>query len=472
MRLLTVLLCCLCAGIGAAGRPPNVILILTDNQGDWTLGCYGNKDIKTPNIDRLAAGGVRFANAFANNPVCSPNRATLLTGLMPSQHGVHSFLGNGFPQMGEGAYDTVAEFPTLPTILKSRGYACGLVGKWHLGANLTPQEGFTEKWVTMPAGHTTAFFNADVIENGAVRQEPQHLTRFWTQHALQFIEKEKDRPFFLYLCYNGPYGLGAAQLKDCERAPHWNDYADKDLPSFPRLPMHPWQHDNKAYLNNITCIRRYAAEVSTIDDGVGEIMAKLTALGLDENTLIIFAGDNGWSGGQNGLWGMGDHTRPLTAFDAQMRVPLIWRQPGKIPAGKVSGHHVSHVSLLPSLLDHLGLEKDKPAAAKLTGRSYAPALRGESIANWDDTIFYEFENMRCIRTPAAKLTERTGGDPSEYYHLDADPGETENLWQHPDPKAEAMKQRLHTFFDANSDPRFDLWHGGKSKAKAHVFPKP
>src|SRR4051812_22663585 len=97
----------------AADRPPNVIFILTDNQGAWTLGCYGNNDIKTPNIDRLASEGTRFAHAFANNPVCSPNRATLLTGLLPSQHGVHCFLGVGFPQMGEGAYCTIAEFPTL-----------------------------------------------------------------------------------------------------------------------------------------------------------------------------------------------------------------------------------------------------------------------------------------------------------------------------------------------------------------------
>src|SRR6186713_1543259 len=100
----------------SAKRPPNLVFILTDNQGAWTLGCYGNKDIKSPNIDRLASEGTRFAHAFANNPVCSPNRATLLTGLLPSQHGVHCYLGAGFPQMGEGAYCTIAEFPTLPKI--------------------------------------------------------------------------------------------------------------------------------------------------------------------------------------------------------------------------------------------------------------------------------------------------------------------------------------------------------------------
>lgn len=235
--------------------------------------------------------------------------------------------------------------------------------------------------------------------------------------------------------------------------------------------MNPWLHDNKAYLNNITCIRRYAAEVSTIDDGVGEIMAKLKALGIDDNTIIIFAGDNGWAGGQNGIWGMGDHTRPLSAFDAEMRVPLIWRQPGKIPAGQTSKLQVSHVNFFASLLDYLGLEKDRPATASPTGRSYASVLRGQGIADWDDTIFYEFENMRCIRTAKFKLTERIAGDPSEYYHLDTDPGEMNNLWNQPDAMAESLKQRLHDYFDHHADPRFDLWHGGKSKAKPHVFPK-
>lgn len=453
-------------------RPPNVIFILTDNQGDWTLGCYGNKDIKTPHIDALAAGGMRFVNSFASNPVCSPNRATLLTGLMPSQHGVHSFLGVGFPQMGADAYCTIAEFPTLPKILKARGYACGLVGKWHLGANLTPQEGFTDEWVTMPHGSTTTFFDAQVIENGAVRKEPMHLTQFWTQHALKFIEREKDVPFFLYLTYNGPYGLGPAQLKDTERVPHWAEYADKDLPSFPRTKMNPWMHDNKDYLNNITCIRRYAAEVSTIDDGVGEIMAKLKALGIDENTIIIFAGDNGWAGGQNGIWGMGDHTRPLSAFDAEMRVPLIWRHAGKIPAGQTNDLMVSHVNFFSTLLDYLGGGKDTPVSAKKPAPSYAAALKGQKISDWDNTLFYEFENMRCIRTLDAKLTERIAGDPSEYYHLNDDPGEEHNLWDKLDAKGDTMRKRLHEYFDANADPRFDLWHGGKSKAKPHVFPKP
>ena len=127
-----------------AGMKTNLIFIITDNQSPWTLGCYGNEDILTPNIDRLASEGIRFTNAFCSNPVCSPNRATLLTGLMPSQHGVHNWLGTEKPdaQMGSHAYCTIREFTTLPQVLADTGYDCGMSGKWHLGDSLHPQLGF------------------------------------------------------------------------------------------------------------------------------------------------------------------------------------------------------------------------------------------------------------------------------------------------------------------------------------------
>jgi arylsulfatase A-like enzyme len=479
LRYLLALLVVIAPGLELGAAPatppqrlPNVILILTDNQGAWTIGPYGNRDIKTPNLDRLAAEGIRFDHAFANNPVCSPNRATLLTGLMPSQHGVHCFLRAGSPQVGEGAHCVISEFTTLPRLLKSRGYACGLVGKWHLGGNLTPQEGFTEEWVTMPHGATPTFFNAEVIENGVVRKEPSHLTTFWTGRAVKFIEKQKDKPFFLYLAYNGPYGLGPAQLKDSERVPHWNDYADKELKSFPHLAMHPWQHDNKAYLNNPLCIRRYAAEVSTLDDGIGEILAKLRARDLEKDTIIIFTGDNGWAGGHNGLWGMGDHTRPLTAFDAQMRVPLLWWQPGRIPAGQVAASQVSHIDFLPTLLEQLGIRDALPRGTELPGHSYAPMLRSEPMEEWRDVVYYEMENLRCVRTPSGKLVQRLDDEVDELYDLASDPGEERNLAAASPPSAfrSALEKQLSTFFQKHASAKYDLWKGGTSLAPALVYP--
>ena len=163
--LIVFLFACGALSVCAATRPPNLVFILTDNQGAWTLGCYGNPDIRTPHIDRLAAEGVRFTRALSSNPVCSPTRATFLTGLIPSQHGVHSFLDPKF-MMGPQAYNTLREFTSLGEVLRDAGYTCGLSGKWHLGDNLHPSKGFSF-WITKPDGHTTEFYNQDVIENGA-----------------------------------------------------------------------------------------------------------------------------------------------------------------------------------------------------------------------------------------------------------------------------------------------------------------
>lgn len=456
-------------GWTTASAAPNLVFILTDNQGDWTLGCYGNKDVRSPNIDRLAAEGVRFTRAYANNPVCSPNRATLLTGLMPSQHGVHCFLSAGFPQMGEGAYCTIKEFPSLPKILKGRGYACGLVGKWHLGDNLQPQEGFTDYWITMPHGATATFFDAAVIEDGRERKEPRHLTQFWTSHALRFIEQNKSRPFFLFLAYNGPYGLGNAQVTGNDRAPHLSDYATATLPSFPRTEPHPWLFNNREFINNDTCIRRYGAEVTTIDDGVGEVLAKLRELKLGENTLVVLAADNGWAGGQHGVWGMGDHTRPLSAFEHTMRVPLIWWQNGRIPGNTTCDLMVSHRDFLPSVLDYFDMvDAIEPAArARCTGRSYAAVLRGGTIRDWDNMVPYEFETMRCIRTETMKWIERQGDEIDELYDLGSDPGEIRNLVDDPSytKSKQELDRRLDEFFDRQASAEFDLWKGGRSKAK-------
>ena len=239
--------------VAADAPPPNVVLIMTDNHGAWTLGCYGNRDIRTPHLDRLAQEGTRFSHAFSSNPVCSPTRATFLTGLLPSQHGVHCFLTGGRLQVGPGARNTLAEFTSLPEILQREGYACGLVGKWHLGDNLHPQESFDAHWITMPHGGTSTFYNARVIEAGAIRTEPQYLTDFWTDQAVDFIDRQsgEDRPFFLFLSYNGPYALSRLLLRQGQNR-HAADYAQQELPSFPREPSHPWQYSNRDYASNPT----------------------------------------------------------------------------------------------------------------------------------------------------------------------------------------------------------------------------
>lgn len=455
----------------AASRPPNLIFILTDNQGAWTLGCYGNPDIRTPHIDALATGGIRFTRALASNPVCSPTRATFLTGLLPSQHGVHSFLDQRF-MMGPEAYDTLEEFTSLGEILQDAGYVCGLSGKWHLGDNLHPSEGFSF-WTTKPDGSTSEFYNQPVIDHGVVRNEPGYTTELWTRKGIDFIETNRDRPFFLFLAYNGPYSLGRL-MQNPPRNRHAAAYRDHRFVSFPVDVMHPWQHDNKQFHNTQTAMERVAAETSGVDDGVGEVMAALERLDLTDDTLVVYSADQGWMGGQNGLWGMGDHTRPIMAHELMMQIPLIFHQPGAIPAGTTSDRLVSNYDFLPTVLGYLGLATQMPKAPASPGRDFSPVLRGDAAAcsAWEQEIFYEMESCRAVRVADWKLVMRHPDGPHELYHMQTDPQERVNLYGQPgyEAKRNELRGRLDSFFARYADPQYDLWQGGRSKARRLVPP--
>ena len=463
------------AGVGwqrhaaAAEKPANLVFILTDNQGAWNLGCYGNPDIRTPAIDALAAGGMKFTRALSSNPVCSPTRATLLTGLIPSQHGVHSFLDPKF-MMGPEAYNTLAEFRSLGEILRDAGYVCGLSGKWHLGDNLRAAEGFSF-WVTKPDGHTLEFYDQPVIENGRVREEAGYTTDLWTRKAIEFIESNRERPFFLFLAYNGPYSLGQL-MSNPARNRHAATYRGHHFTSFPVDTMHPWQHYNKSFHNSQVAMERVAAETSGVDDGVRDVVAALDRLGLTDSTLVVYSSDQGWMGGQNGLWGMGDHTRPIGAHELMMQVPLIFRQPGSIPAGATSDLLVSNYDVLPTLLGYLGLAARLPESPPLPGRDFSPTLRGEPQP-WDDAVFYEMETCRAVRTADWKLVLRHPAGPHELYDMRADPQERVNLYGQPgmDGRVESLRERLNAFFATHADPQYDLWRGGRSKTKRIGLPR-
>ena len=447
----------------AAERKPNLVFILTDNQGAWTLGCYGNPDIRTPHVDRLAQEGIRFTRALSSNAVCSPTRATFLTGLIPSQHGIHSFLDPKY-MMGPEAYNTLAEFTSLGEVLRDAGYVCGLSGKWHLGDNLHPSEGFGF-WVTKPDGSTSEFYNQDVIEDGKLRKEEGYTTELWTRKGIQFIEDNKDRPFFLFLAYNGPYALGKLMLNPSQNR-HAEYYRGKHFASFPIDTMHPWQHANKQFHNKQVAMERTACEVNGVDDGVGEIMAAIGRLGLDADTLVVYASDQGWMGGQNGIWGMGDHTRPIGAHELMMQIPLIFRQPGKIPPTRTSDLIVSNYDFLPTVLGHMGLGDKMPTEPRSPGRDFSAVLHGEKVA-WDDVAFYEMETTRAIRTSRWKYVARFPAGPYELYDMQADRQERFNLVGQPGMEStrDDLARRLDQFFASYADPQYDLWNRGRSKAR-------
>lgn len=450
----------------ATSARPNVVLIVTDNQGAWTLGCYGNPDIKTPNLDRMAAEGVRFNRAFSNNPVCSPTRATLLSGLMPSQHGVHNYLN--------AQYNTLEEFDTLPEILGWEGYTCGIVGKWHLGPFDRPgQEGFTH-WIVKQGGHTPSFYNTLVIDDtGRQRRIESHITPFWTEQAVSFIEKNQDRPFFLYLAYNGPYGLQTC-IRGEPRNRHAATYAGNEMKSYPREPMHPWLRANQEHIGNVASMRNYASQVSLVDDGVGKVLAALRRFGLQQNTLVVFTADQGMAGGHGGFWGMGDHTQPLTIYDWTLHVPLIVYQPGKVVAGETVDHLVANYDLLPSLLSHLGLTDRIPGKPRGPGRDFSRLLRGERI-EWEDVVFGEYgASVRTVRTNRWKYVERADEGPWQLFDLATDLGEKTNLYGNPGyaEVQQKLQRRLHQFFARYCDPRWDLWKPGGTSKHLHTKEPP
>ena len=473
-------LVCFSAALSAADSRPNIILIVSDNQSHTLLGTYGNGEIKTPHIDNLAKQGVRFNNAFAVNGVCSPTRATLFTGLMPSQTGIHVALPS---DIDVPDWSGIEEFRSLPQTLSEAGYRTGLVGKYHLGMPQKPQLGF-QYWVTFPSGHTTTFYDQTVIDNGRQYQVAEHLTDFWTEKAVQFLsQQEKDKPFFLYLAYNGPYNLPPTVTME-PRNRHTAYYQER-TPSMPQEKIHPYlknwaqglrgpsdlmvREGTTAWtaieaLNNKTAMINAASETAMVDDGVGTIMETLKRLGLDKDTVVIYTSDQGASYGHHGLFGNTSWSFPFTAHNINMQIPLIWSHPGHITPGIQSDRIINQFDLFPTLLDYVGLSDKK--IPNSPGGSFKPFLQGGEVEDWEDAAFFEFVTVRVIRTHRWKYMKRLDTEePDTLYDLKNDPDERNNLINDP-VHANTLKKldnKLTGFFAAYSDKKYDLWNGGTAK---------
>jgi len=442
IALLTLLLV---ADASVAANLPNIVLIVSDNQSQTLLGTYGNSEILTPNIDRLAAEGIKYKHAFSVSGVCSPTRATLLTGLLPSQTGVHVALPT---HVDVDHWSAIEEFRNLPQTLKDAGYHTALVGKYHLGVHEEPQLGF-DFWVTFPGGHTTTFYNETVIDNGKTYRSPEHLTDFWTRRAVDFITQQSaDQPFFLLLTYNGPYMLPPTVTMEPNN--RYAAYYQQHPPSFPQEPVHPFlktwatgrgpsglmvREGTTAWtaieaLNNKTAIVNTASETAMVDEGVGKVLDALKTQGLESDTLVVYTSDQGASYGHHGLWGNTSWSFPFAAYNINMQVPLIFRHPEHIPKGLETDLMVSQVDFLPTLFDYIGLVDLEIADGP--GKSFAASLHGEKT-EWNNTVFFEFATVRAIETSKWKYIRRfPPTDPRELYDLEADAGETVNslAWRH------------------------------------------
>ncbi len=400
----------------------NVVFILTDDQGIWAAGCYGNPEIRTPNIDRLARTGIRFENFFVAAPVCSPSRATLFTGRIPSQHGVHDWIRGG--NVDPGAIRYMEGETAYTDVMGQHGYVCGMSGKWHLGDSQHPQFGFTHWFVHQRGGGP--YYNAPMVREGKLVNEPGYVTNVITDDALKFLDAQADKPFYLSVHYTAPH------------AP-WIDNHPKDIvdsydkcpfDSCPQEPRHPWAIPlSDRRLGNREMLKGYFAAVTAMDTDVGHILEHLEELGLRDKTLVVFISDNGMSCGHHGFWGKGNGTWPRNMYENSIKVPAIFSHPGRIPQGKVQKEMVSAYDLMPTLLDYLNLPQ--PKTGNLPGTSCLPLLldrdTATQIGRENIVIYDEYGPVRMIRTREWKYVHRYPDGPHELYDLVNDPDEWRNL---------------------------------------------
>lgn len=426
-----------------SAEPPNVLLIYTDDHARWAVGAYGNQDVHTPTMDKLAADGMRFDRGFTK-PVCSPSRAMVLTGLLSHRLGIPDFIPHGNPVVSGNGLPPGT--PTIASVLKRRGYRTGLVGKWHLG--------YGEKYYPdhfgfdVAEGYRYIAPGKQIDSVGAIpflvegreiprfRYDKQH-TDVLADRAIHFLKEESEKPFFLFLSIYLPH-LPWNAIPERDRA----HYEGKQL-SIPDLSPFPEVNTDKERLHDLTA--DYYANITCADRNIGRVLATLDEQDLAEDTIVFFIGDNGFNVGQHGLLGKGnarvldsDRRRP-NMFDHSVMVPFIVRWPGVVAPGSSSRLPVSSIDVLPTLVELCRTGDD----LKLDGRSLLPILRGDPVPTWRDAMFETYDMnyldqsyMRMIRTDDFKLVLHFGADGfplldgarHELFDLRQDPEELDNLY--------------------------------------------
>lgn len=434
---------------------PNVVLVFADDLGYADLSCYGAKGYRTPNLDRLAAEGVKFTDFYVAQAVCSASRTALLTGCYPNRVGILGALG---PKNRHGIND---DETTLGEIFKSRGYATAIFGKWHLGHHpqfLPPRHGFDEyyglpysndMWPKHPE-RKNAFPDLPLIEGEktiALNPDQSQLTTQYAEHAVSFIERNQDQPFFVYLAHS--------------------------MPHVPLFVSEKYQGKTERGL--------FGDVIEEVDWSVGQVLATLEKLKLDERTLVIFTSDNGpWLS-------YGDHAgsaEPLregkgTSFDGGVREPCVMRWPGHIPPGTVCHEPAMTIDLLPTLAKLIGAQA--PSDRIIDGLDIWPLISGEPGAKSPHEAFYFYwgQELQAIRSGRWKLhfphAYRSlpgpgghGGIPAKYvqkrvelalFDLESDVGETKNVAsEHPE-----IVEQLQRRADQARDDLGDSATGRKGK---------
>ncbi len=352
----------------SAGERPNVVLIMTDDQGYGDLGAHGNPILRTPRLDRLAEQSVELT-AFYVSPVCAPTRASLLTGRYHQRTGVTG-VTSGFETMD-------ASEVTLAEVLADAGYRTALFGKWHLGEHypsVPHAQGFHE-YVGFRPGHLEDDYFDPVLEhNGQPLPTRGYITDILTDHAIRFVEDNQQRPFFVYLPYNAPH----TPLFVPKR--YARPYFDQGLPERTALVY---------------------GMIASIDENVGRLLDRLEALDLARDTLVIFLSDNGpiwgWSETSPVRFNAGLRAQKFTVFEGGIRVPFFIRWPGQLEAGLQIGEPAAHIDVLPTLLDYCGVAP--PAGVDIDGVSLRPLLEEGPDAWPARTLFLQYA-LETTRAPA------------------------------------------------------------------------
>lgn len=448
---------------------PNFLVILTDDQGSWTRHA---PEVRTPAIDALAASGTEFTSFYCASPVCSPARASILTGTPPSAHGVHDWLLSENSGVDTRGIQYLAGLHTTPMALSASGYTCGHAGKWHLGDARTPAPGFTHWYAHRDGGGH--YYGTPMIEDGQEVVEPGYVTDAITDRAVSMLDglTTADAPFYLQVAYTAPHS-------PWEHDQHPEEllalYADTDFPSAPTTEPHPWMNRTYAELmagftDRQATLAGYCAALSGADRGVAALLETLTTSGRAAETYVIFHSDNGFACGHHGYWGKGNGTTPLNAWEPSVLVPFVIAGPG-IPAGRVEPAPTSALSLHATILELAGAPassiaeepgtQSAPKAARVLEASFAHRFgdRNHTPESAAVVVCDEYGGMRMIRCDDTKLIERVAG-PDELYNLATDPDEQVNLID--DPDHASLRADLHRlladWFAARCDPARDAWH--------------
>ena len=431
------LLACLGAPFAAkAAEPPprpNIVFILVDDLRFDALGCTGHPFIGTPNIDRIAAEGVLFRNAFVTTPLCSPSRASILTGRYAASHGI---------QTNRNDQGASRKLDTFPLLLQRAGYATAYMGKWHMGNDDSPRPGF-DRWISFKG--QGVYVDPPLNIDGKAVKINGYMTDILTDHAAEFISRKQDKPFCLYLSHKAVHGpfTPAERHKDLfaqetVAAPPADSLEGKPAlkrdpppPARARAGANPAAHERIA--------KNQLRALMSIDEGVGRLLKVLSDTGQLDNTLVIFTSDNGFFWGEHGL---GDKR---AAYEESIRVPLLMRYPRLIPANVKRDQLVLSVDIAPTLLELAGVAIPRG----LHGRSLVPLLR-EDVGTWRESILAEYFNepnyripgWQAVRTKRWKYihyTELEGMD--ELYDLQDDPHELKNLIKDPGVGARLKEMR-------------------------------